>query len=500
MGDKSAGKQQQPANQVGDSKSRTTRSSSVVGGSEEFIIPPAPQPGVVRLQRSIGNSGVQRLFTPGAIATVKHLSTAPKTAIQRDETETTEEETEEEGATAEVEGASLTTFEDALNWVQNCRLELVGIQSDFDDGAAPGELIDAAQWGEDVAAWMNNDSGNLDQPAADELVAFSEAYVGAYNAGQVAKAETSKTKMEDAKAQAEALEAKMKSMLGDLRDLQRALFRAEDEDKLLGAADAVAGVLDCSLASKGCIDDIIAAVDSMKGYKLNIVTLEKLPDAESKLPKVLNALEKANKAYAAFQVVRAAISVIDGGKTQAQSTLNALSAAATVASAGGTLLGCSAVFGLYANLYLGPAVTTAVTLIAKIQDHKSRGWNRDMIQSLENFDAVDWSLEPGGRAMFDFMLPVMHAANWGGVPAPVPQTILNYFEDNEDDFNAGVGNNPKKDKTPGKHSMGGEGSAMPMEGMIDETPDVQRIKYWVFNNRQNLWAMFYGNCAVPSGG
>lgn len=39
---------------------------------------------------------------------------------------------------------------------------------------------------------------------------------------------------------------------------------------------------------------------------------------------------------------------------------------------------------------------------------------------------------------------------------------------------------------------------MPMEGRIDYTPDTQRIKYWVFNNRANIWAMLYGDLSVPN--
>ena len=403
------------------------------------------------------------------------------------------------GASAKVDGATLTTYEGALEWVQRCRVDLIGQQGDFDDGVSPGEIDTALDWAKDVATEMNAGKGDLDQSAATELESFSESYVEAHNAAQVAKAETAKARMADTKAKAAALAAQMKALEPQLRDLQRQLFREEDESKLKATADAVAGVLDCSLASKDCVEEIVAGLDSLKGYKINLETLEKVPAADSKVPKVLNALEMANKAYAAYQIVDAAIGVIGGGKTKASTTLKAIEGTATVVSAGGTLLGCAAAFGLYANLYLGPAVSAAVKGVAVIQEHTSRGWNRDMIQ-LGDFNSVDWSLEPGGRPMFEFMLKVMHAGNWGGVPAPVPQTILDYFEDNEDELNAGVGHDPRPGKPDGKSSMGDPGSAMPMEGMIDETPDTQRIKYWVFNNRRNLWAMFYGAAEVPAAG
>lgn len=493
-----------------------TSASSESAFSQEGPAPAAPGHLVLKLQRVIGNAAVQRLLDASALPGIgKPRATPP--AIQRDDTGDGEpaeaegdqaegEEAAEEGVTVTVDGESISTFEGAVQYLAQREIELLNLEGEFEGIGPPGTLSLAREESMGWRSIWSGEEGPLDQSSADGLTSWTEDYfIPAYNDAQTAQAAEAEAKMKEAKAQAEALAKQAEASLGPARDLQRALFRKEDEDKARATADFVAGILDCSLAAKDGILEIDAGITALKPLRIfdSNGYFARLPAASSFVSKVVKGLDGLNKAYAAFQTADAAVKLLGsgGGKTAAQGTLNKIGAAATIASAGGTLLGCASAFGLYANIYLGPAVSAALGNIAVIQDHQSRSWNREMLQSFEDPDAVDWSLEPGGRAMYDFMKVVMQAANWGGVPAPVPQTILNYFEQHEDSFNAGVtGNKQNTGNKTGANSMGDEGSPMPMEGMIDETPDVQRIKYWVFNNRQNIWAMLYGNLAAPAGG
>ena len=124
-----------------------------------------------------------------------------------------------------------------------------------------------------------------------------------------------------------------------------------------------------------------------------------------------------------------------------------------------------------------------VGLLARLDDLNSKGSNRDYIQAGRP-EMVNWSLEPGGRAMFDFMMVVMQAGSAADVPEP-PKAVDAYFVDNEDEFSAGVG------------KRGGE---LPTEGALFwEETDKAKIKAWCFRNRKHLWGMLYGAAEIPNG-
>ena len=122
--------------------------------------------------------------------------------------------------------------------------------------------------------------------------------------------------------------------------------------------------------------------------------------------------------------------------------------------------------------------------LSKLEDMISKSTNRGWIE-LGKFDYVNWSLEPGGRKMFDFMLRLMQASSPSAVPEPSGE-VDDYFVDNKDDFSAGVG------------KAGGE---LPTEGWwLWEDTDSAQMKRWAFKNRDHLWGMLYGAAKVPTGG
>jgi hypothetical protein len=121
-------------------------------------------------------------------------------------------------------------------------------------------------------------------------------------------------------------------------------------------------------------------------------------------------------------------------------------------------------------------------ILDNLKNNRSRGPNRTLIQ-LGEFDTVNWSLEPGERPVFDFMLAVMQAKDVSGVPTPVPKKVASFFLDNKGTLTAGVGG---KDKLPTTGLL------------IFEKLDESKIARWAFRNRKNLWGMLYGDCEVPA--
>jgi hypothetical protein len=127
--------------------------------------------------------------------------------------------------------------------------------------------------------------------------------------------------------------------------------------------------------------------------------------------------------------------------------------------------------------------SACLAMLAKVEDLMSKGNNRSWME-LGRFDMVNWSLEPGGRPVFDFMFTLMHAESSEQVPIP-PKAVSEYFVDQEDDINKGVGT---------------KGEDLPTEGhWFWRSTDDDRIRSWAFRNRDNLWGMFYGAAAVPDG-
>jgi hypothetical protein len=87
--------------------------------------------------------------------------------------------------------------------------------------------------------------------------------------------------------------------------------------------------------------------------------------------------------------------------------------------------------------------------------------------------------EPGGQAMFDLMVAVMHAVDASGVPA-IRGRVATYLYDHRD-----------------KLEQGAE-EAVPTSGWwLWQDLDSTRARTWLFNHRRRVWAMFYGSMDVP---
>lgn len=484
-----------------DTKSRQNTTPDLSAENMGITTPSLPGHAIVYLQRHIGNSGVRRLLNKQSVSIPQRLSPSATPVVQRDDDADSEPQEEQPASSITIDGETISTYEQALMFFAKRELELIGLKDDFTEGIGyPGSIDTAIEESRGWRAIWNGNEGNMyDEELADISAWYEDYYLPAYNDAQIAQAAEAAKQMDAAKEKAAEAETAANNIEGPSRQLQRALYRAEDTDKLVELAKGIAGYLDMALASKSSIEQITEALDSLKPYKVDVNLTQKLPPVKSKIPKLLNALEALNKVASAAQIAEAAYKVF-GASTEANKALASIEAAATIASAGGTILGLSATFGLYTNIYLGPMVSACVSNLKVVNEYYSGTLNRYALEVEENPDRVLWSLEEGGRPMYDFMVPVMQASDWSGVPSPVPQAILDYFEKNEDRLNAGVGAKESENILfHGNTSMGNEGEAMPMEGTIDYTPDTQRIKYWVFNNRRNIWGMLYGDLPVPAG-
>ena len=378
---------------------------------------------VLALQQSAGNQAVGRLLQ-------RVGPTAP--AAAPDSTAATEP--------FELGGLTIATYGDGALALTKWCMDLDPESKALTEGnlAVPPALETARKsGGEHKDLLIGGGTEPLDRGNADDMRAWYADYVKAINAGRSEQAAEAAQRARRAADELEKAQAELEKLEPAMRDVQRAKFRGEDEDGLLATADAIAGVVDTGLVAKGAIDSTIEFEQEMRALVGRGPGSTVPMDIAGKVQVTLDVIEKINKAYAAFQLMRAGVDLMTGSKTEGEAGRKGVAAMATVVSAGGTLLNASAGFTLYANLYIGPMVGACLSMLAKIEDLLSKGSNRQAIE-LGRPDWVNWSLEPGGRPMFDFMLTLMHAPGVEAVPTP-PAAVDAYFVDNDDEFSAGVG-------------------------------------------------------------
>jgi hypothetical protein len=452
--------------------------------------PYQPTPGtLLYLQRTVGNRAVQNLLHQNRL----QYSAKPSAGVSRIALKQNQSAIQREGNDANsassltFQGYTISTYGELSQFFKLYTLQLKSQEDELakDNVASPSKLKDAIKQGTDLQKQYAAEPNT-----AMELVAglvlqawWDNHYIKGINEAEAVKAQEAARNIRKVKDEMDVAADKLeKEVVPQLREVQRSAFRGSDDNKLLEVADTIGTALDTALILKDtviAIGDDIATLQNMANVARSSSGI--YPTVNTKIAMITELADRVNKAYAAFQLARAAIGLVTGGKTESASAAKGVEAMSTLISAGGTLLGASAGFSMYANFYIGPMVSACLAMIAKIEDMRSKGLNRDLIQ-LGKFDSVNWLIEPGGRPVFNFMLAVMRAGDASGVPKPVPKEVSNYFTSNEGDFEAGTG-----------------GSDLPTSGWLWwEEVDADKIGNWVFKHRHNLWGMLYGDVAAPN--
>jgi len=274
-------------------------------------------------------------------------------------------------------------------------------------------------------------------------------------------------------AAAEAMVASIRETY--LADLMRAAFLAEKTDLLSTLYDAFASTLDNSLAINELREEALQVANA-----LGLAT-SRVSDVISGFASLLNKVNLVLNRFAALQGYLSLAFGSGSGATEMDKGSSKLGTVVQGVGSVGSLLGVSAGFSLYVNLYLIPAATVATNAAARLVREHNHMLNRlDMANN--NPDMVDWTVEPGGRAMWDFMVAVMGAGSPVEVPFPIPDAVGGYVVDEKERFESGT-----KEEVPTTGYWFWE--------EVDQ--EQLRVQSWVFRNRQSLWAMLYGSITPP---
>ena len=359
---------------------------------------------------------------------------------------------------------NLTTY---AQLVAAARLGINLVQTDLRD-VTPGHPVHdrAGQWIEGVRSWLpylqQQGQAQLTSAAAaqarlhlDEGVAIREEIA---NAQRVAV----QREMNQVAAQARATARRAEQLQPHLNNCLRSAFRSGDSDAISSVTGTLGSVIDIGMGLHSLARESTEAVASFRGIDLPSVG------------RYVTALDKLNRGLALFNL---AFSLTQTeATTQMQEGMRKLTNAAGAFSSLATLTGLPAHMGLYANLYLVPltqAIMTGISRLTSLLQQENDIWT-------EVFgEPARYGVEPGGRPMWRFMVSVMKASSAAEVPR-ISDEVAEYLVEHREALEAGAG------------------EQVPTSGWwFWRDLRTERARNWVFNNRERVWAMFYGSRVVP---
>ncbi|HEY4025426.1 MAG TPA: hypothetical protein VGO86_03260 [Candidatus Dormibacteraeota bacterium] len=310
----------------------------------------------------------------------------------------------------------------------------------------------------------------LDQTAANQAGVWYQAFVDASKNVDLAGRAAARAELERQQQQmSDALDS-VQGIPESMADLQRAAFLKKDDAML----EKIQGCVGTSLIVASAILD----ARSKAGFMLTKLTAE-----ESHLNELIEhyepMIEAAHKVSASIELLQAAFKVMHPeGTTEVDKQMNQASAALDAAVAVTSLIPGMGLYTVYVAILVGVA-KQCFQFIANLVREQSHLLNQLEIMD-GHLDAVDWSVEPGGRPAFDFMVTVMHAEGYYALPKSIPEAVDALVTDSEEQFAKGTGEEvPTRGFWFWKHT----------------NPD--KIRQWLFGHRQSVWGMLYGSTTPP---
>ena len=392
-----------------------------------------------------------------------------------------------------LDGAHIKTYGDAAEFLTSRAAELEKERGLIlgDTAPAPPSLFNAADEARRLAATCRaGGSGPIDEVTYDEVDAWYTKAGKAMAEGEDARIALAAQKLREIKLKAEEGDRVAADTQAKLADKRAAAFAKSDSSILgkifkLSEALAKAGIAfklmkERALETERVLETPMATAARVAaaqgGPNVGKISASyKLPQATEMAP----VLQAARTVIAAIDVAMAAAELLSPKKSESEKAKSDIKAAVKMTGAVGTLIGAASGVNIMLSFYIGPMTDACLKALGGLED-VGRTVNRDLIaQGL--YDKVNWSLEPGGRAVFDFMLAVRNASGPEAVPSPVPKAVADYFVDNKSEIEAGV-------------TGGDEGEAMPTTGhWFWKKTDPKKIAKWVFDHKQYLWEIFYGS-------
>jgi hypothetical protein len=322
----------------------------------------------------------------------------------------------------------------------------------------------------------------LDQPAIDQANLWWQAFQAAGKAvSDTLKAAAVAAHDAQDKSWGDTSDALL-TIPDSVADIQRAAFIKKDDETL----EKIQKVTGASLQAISAILD----ARTMSNFMLTKLTSEAgLPGGafeESIIEGAEPYLEAAHAALAAVELVESTIRFlnpegatdIDKQMAQANAALDAAPAAAGLLAVTGYVPG----MGLYA-VYISQMISVVKAVNQFVTDYvRENGHTLNTVYlSSGELEKVDWSVEPGGKEGYDFMVLVMKAGNYTDIPKSMPDAVDEAIMGGRNALAAGTGV-----EVPTQSNW-----------IFWKKLNPDKIRQWLFNGRQYIWNMFYGSATPP---
>ncbi|MGA8867883.1 MAG: hypothetical protein WB510_12985, partial [Candidatus Sulfotelmatobacter sp.] len=322
----------------------------------------------------------------------------------------------------------------------------------------------------------------LDQPAIDQANLWWQAFQAAgKGVSDTLKAAAVAAHDAQDKSWGDTSDALL-TIPDSVADIQRAAFIKKDDDTL----EKIQKVTGASLQAISAILD----ARTMSNFMLTKLTSEPgLPGGafeESIIEGAEPYLEAAHAALAAVELVESTIRFlnpegatdIDKQMAQANAALEAAPAAAGLLAVTGYVPG----MGLYA-VYISQMVSVVKAVNQFVTDYvRENGHTMNTVYlSSGELEKVDWSVEPGGKEGYDFMVLVMKAGSYTDIPKSMPDAVDEAIMGGRNALAAGTGV-----EVPTQSNW-----------IFWKKLNPDKIRQWLFNGRRYIWNMFYGSVTPP---
>lgn len=391
-----------------------------------------------------------------------------------------EESSLDPGQSIRVDGQSIGTYRDASAWYAARQAALVTQKTALaKENLAPPKALArlVAEAGQRRSTMAVQAAKPVSDRDMEMLLDWGDEYIAALAECDETIERLTADRLRAARARVTQLSDSARKLEPQLRERQRSAFLSGKTSRLKDVAEALKTALDTALTADqwlleaaSSMEDIrvlgttLRAQKALHGSPLPWNDLLRRVDSD-KVAKLTSVGERLNKLGEVAQLLDKGLAVISG-TTASRQAVAGLSFANQLASAGGSLLGASGFFSLYVNFYLSPALDSIAQQLGVIQDLVSQQ-NRSWIQ-FGKLDYVNWSVEPGGREMYEFMHAVKLAGRWEDV-GRAPAGVRKYFSKHRARFEAGITND--------------RGVKM----------DASDPRQWAFFLRNDIWGMLYGS-------
>jgi hypothetical protein len=275
-------------------------------------------------------------------------------------------------------------------------------------------------------------------------------------------ADESHARQREAEALRDAADRQLAEVRVLLADRRHALYMAGAKGKLKQLHEATGDItraIDDVKHAASIITDRVDLINnvakSLEGGKA-IINLPSLPKGVTDAAKLVKtAHDKIGKALELLDLLGASKTSFDEGLKYLKGVEMAVE----------ELSGKDPVLSIYVSSYLGPALKTCIAQLGALAGmYKSQ--NRGAI-SAGMPNAVNWAVEPGGEAMYAWIVGIFKQ----GADAPITDPVFSYLDDQDDDISAAV-----NDRMPGSRGP---------------------INAWAARNRYAIWEALYGSARPP---